>query len=543
MRPPGTHRRRPDRRTRRRDRASGEGARRTTRSGSGRRFRTSRARAGRGRPRARALRSPASSSSASNHRWRRWRRRERTGRGRAATSRCRGRAARAARRRRDRTASLRGRRSGRCRRTRSPAAAAGASSSATEATTPGPARVHGRGGTDRLPPLGPCHRGRRGAEREGGHLPFRAGDAPRPAADLRHAAQRGRHVRHHASLPADLRREPEDRIDHRAEHHLERRHPPDRHAPLVPLSVRRPVPDLHRLGQHPDQLESPGPVARPPPLARRLHHRGRAALAAKRLLPLLRLGPDTPDTAETSYTRIRAYATARRGLNLTSHWNAGAALFLGTDGVQDLGVPGLPLSPRVFPDAPGMGGSTTLAQIVDVRFDSRPNREYSDRGFFAELAAGVVEGLSRSPTYLLGRARFRALVPETGFVDGAARLDWNTVSSSGVPFYLQSTLGGAYLLRGFTEDRFIDRSAWTLELEQRIRVLQTHIYGVTADWRIDPFIAVGQVYGGLDQVFSHPRVTGGVGFRAWVHPNVVGRIDVATGGEGFKVYVEIGYPY
>jgi hypothetical protein len=255
------------------------------------------------------------------------------------------------------------------------------------------------------------------------------------------------------------------------------------------------------------------------------------------------LGPDTPDNAETSYTRIRAYATARRGLNLTSHWNAGAALLLGTDRVQDLGVPGLPLSPRVFPDAPGMGGSSVLAQTVDIRFDSRPNREFSDRGFFAELGAGVVEGLSRSPTYLLGRARFRALVPETGFVDGAARLDWNTVSSSRVPFYLQSTLGGAYLLRGFTEDRFIDRSAWTLELEQRIRVLQTHIYGVTADWRIDPFIAVGQVYGALDQFFSHPRVTGGVGFRAWVHPNVVGRIDVATGGDGWKVYVEIGYPY
>jgi len=255
------------------------------------------------------------------------------------------------------------------------------------------------------------------------------------------------------------------------------------------------------------------------------------------------LGPDTPENAETSYTRIRAYATARRGLNLGSHLNAGVALFLGTDKVQDLGVPGLPLSPRVFPDTPGMGGSTVLSQMVDVRFDSRPNREYSDRGIFAELAAGVVEGLSGSPTYLLGRARLRALVPETSFADGAARLDWNTVSTSGVPFYLQSTLGGAYLLRGFTEDRFIDRSAWTLELEQRIRVLQTHIYGVTADWRIDPFIAVGQVYGALDQVFSHPRVTGGVGFRAWVHPNVVGRIDVATGGEGLKVYVEIGYPY
>jgi hypothetical protein len=34
-----------------------------------------------------------------------------------------------------------------------------------------------------------------------------------------------------------------------------------------------------------------------------------------------------------------------------------------------------------------------------------------------------------------------------------------------------------------------------------------------------------------------------MGFRAWVRPNVVGRIDVANGGEGWKVYVEIGYPY
>ena len=36
---------------------------------------------------------------------------------------------------------------------------------------------------------------------------------------------------------------------------------------------------------------------------------------------------------------------------------------------------------------------------------------------------------------------------------------------------------------------------------------------------------------------------GSVGLRAFVRPNVVGRIDLAAGGEGLKVYVEIGYPY
>jgi hypothetical protein len=255
------------------------------------------------------------------------------------------------------------------------------------------------------------------------------------------------------------------------------------------------------------------------------------------------LGPDTPDTAETSYTRVRAHASARRGLNIGAGWNVGLGALIHRDLVQDLGVPGLPLSRRVFPDKPGMGGSTTLGQTVDIRFDSRPNFENSERGIYAGVGIGVVEGLARSPSYLRGQARFRALVPETSWLGGAARLDWAAVSSASVPFYDQSTLGGAYLLRGFTEDRFIDESAWTVEFEQRIQIFQTHIYGVTADWRVDPFIALGQVYGSVHQAFSNPRLAGGVGFRAWVRPNVVGRIDVATAGEGLKVYVEIGYPY
>ncbi len=212
------------------------------------------------------------------------------------------------------------------------------------------------------------------------------------------------------------------------------------------------------------------------------------------------LGPDTPENAETSYTRARGHAGARYGLNLGGNWNAGVGLLFDTDSVQDMGVPGLPLSRRVFPDTPGMGGSTIIGQTIDLRFDTR-------------------------------------------FIAGAARFDWTAISTPRAPFYDQSTLGCAFLLRGFTEDRFIDQNAWTFEAEQRIRLFQTHIYGVTADWRIDPFIAVGQVYRAIDQAFSRPRVAGGVGLRAWVRPNVVGRIDIANGGEGWKVYVEIGYPY
>ena len=255
------------------------------------------------------------------------------------------------------------------------------------------------------------------------------------------------------------------------------------------------------------------------------------------------IGPDTPPSAETSYTRIRAHFNGRMGVNLGSFWNAGIELLAHRDDVQDFGVAALPLSRRVFPRVPGMQGATTLGQALDLRLDRRPFAEMSERGIFFDAALGIVEGLSNSPAFARGRVLFRALARETRFLGFAGRFDATFVSSSAAPFYDQSALGGSLVLRGFNDNRFVDRNAWTVELEQRVRVLQTHFYGVIADWRIDPFVGVGQVFPSLNDPFSHPRPVGGLGFRAFVHPNVLGRIDVASGGEGLQVYVELGYPY
>ena len=45
-------------------------------------------------------------------------------------------------------------------------------------------------------------------------------------------------------------------------------------------------------------------------------------------------------------------------------------------------------------------------------------------------------------------------------------------------------------------------------MEQRLAV-QTHIYGVTADWRIDPFVAISRVYRRQARCSATPG-------RAWV---------------------------
>ncbi|HEX3758925.1 MAG TPA: hypothetical protein VHW23_09475 [Kofleriaceae bacterium] len=255
------------------------------------------------------------------------------------------------------------------------------------------------------------------------------------------------------------------------------------------------------------------------------------------------LGPDAPARAETSYTGAHVLASERRGYQLIDHLNLGALVGFEHDAIEDRGVPGLPLAPERFPTVPGMRGSTVLWQGVDVRYDDRVGGDYAEQGVRLEASVAVIEGLSRSPTFVRGGAQARGIISELGWLSGAARVLWTAVSDRQAPFYLQSGLGGSFALRGFPDGRFVDRQAWTIEGEQRIRLVQTQLFGVTVDWRADPFIAVGQVFGGLGSVLSRPRLTGGVGLRAFVHPSLVGRVDLAASGEGTSVYAEIGYPY
>ena len=255
------------------------------------------------------------------------------------------------------------------------------------------------------------------------------------------------------------------------------------------------------------------------------------------------LGPDSLTSAQSSYTFVRDLVNERRGLNLDHHINVGAVVGFEHDAVDDVGVPGLPLSPEVFPDVPGMHGSTVLSQGLDLRYDDRVGGSYAESGVRVDLRGDVVEGLVDSPTFLRGGAEVDGIWPELSWLAGAARLTTSFVSSSQAPFYLQSQLGGPFLLRGYDQGRFVARDAWTAEVEQRFRVLQIHLFGVVADWQLAPFGAVGQVFDSITQVVSNPKEGVGLGIRVFVHPSIVGRVDLAVGTEGLKAYVEIGYPY
>jgi hypothetical protein len=257
------------------------------------------------------------------------------------------------------------------------------------------------------------------------------------------------------------------------------------------------------------------------------------------------IGADTMMEDEASYTRERAIASWRRGLNLGGGVNVGASAGIERDAADDEGVPGLPLAPEKFATAPGMMTAPVVGwQGLDVRYDTRGiTGDFADRGVRLEAGGAVVEGLAHSPTFYRANAQVRGVWPELDWLAGGARAAWLMVSDSDAPFLQQSSLGGSYLLRGFGEGRFYDRQAWEIETEQRIRILQTSMFGVITDWRVDPFIAAGQVFDQFSDAFAKTQLAVGVGLRAYVHPNLVARIDLATGGEGTKAYVEIGYPY
>ena len=257
------------------------------------------------------------------------------------------------------------------------------------------------------------------------------------------------------------------------------------------------------------------------------------------------LGPDSLAGEQSSYTRTTAAITARQGWNLPGYLNIGARGTIRGDRPQVNPIFGLPATQELFPTAPGLSGAGLAAAELSVRFDTRASADYSANGFASELRASYNYGLSAFDHFWQATWQTRALLQETSFMQSAARLYWSRDlgGSDPIPFYYQPSLGGENLMRGFPDDRFFDRGAWEAELEQRFRLLETHFFGVTTEWRLDPFVAVGQVYDRLDDIVSRVRVSVGAGFRAWIKPNVLGRVDVAYAGEGLNAYVVLGYPY
>lgn len=261
----------------------------------------------------------------------------------------------------------------------------------------------------------------------------------------------------------------------------------------------------------------------------------------------------TPNELETNYT------------NREITYNLSATWFLGRRYYLELGhrfrsvsigkgaITSVPFITDRFSsqDVPGVDGFTTHAPRISLIYSSYDSKTLPTYGGYARITfEPTIKALGGAEDYRHYEVELKGFVPhdESKRFISVFRLMYNQTlgdtDNSKVPFLEQSILGGENTLRGYGRNRFIDNSFLLLNLEERIRLFRWEIFNVTADWELAPFIDLGAVMESFDKASSKNfEFNPGIGFRATVRPNIVGRVDVGVGKDGPAVYVGLGYPF
>lgn len=197
-------------------------------------------------------------------------------------------------------------------------------------------------------------------------------------------------------------------------------------------------------------------------------------------------------------------------------------------------------------DVPGINGFTAHAQKFSIVYSTLDSASLPTYGGYAKA---TIENSSR---IMGGATDYRHYEGEAkGFIPfdkaryvSVFRLVYNQTLGNDVPFLEQSILGGENTLRGYGRNRFVDNSYFLLNLEQRIRLFRWDVFDVKADWEIAPFFDFGAVMERLDKANGRQfELNPGLGIRAVVRPNIVGRVDIGLGKDGPALFVGLGYPF
>lgn len=198
-------------------------------------------------------------------------------------------------------------------------------------------------------------------------------------------------------------------------------------------------------------------------------------------------------------------------------------------------------------DVPGLNGFNAHAQKLALVYSTLDSPTIPSYGGFAKVSVeGSMTALGSDENYRHYEVEAKGFVPNDAakrFIS-AFRILYNQTLGDTVPFLERSILGGENSLRSYGRNRFIDSSCLLLNLEERIRLFRWELFDVTADWELAPFLDVGAVMPSLDRIRgSNFEFSPGIGLRAVVRPNIVGRMDIGWGNEGVAVFVGLGYPF
>lgn len=197
-------------------------------------------------------------------------------------------------------------------------------------------------------------------------------------------------------------------------------------------------------------------------------------------------------------------------------------------------------------EVPGLNGFTAHTLKFALVYSTLDSRDTPTSGGYARVAVEPsFKALGGAGDYRHYEAEVKGYIPlDNARFISVFRLMYNQTLGDNVPFLEQSILGGENTLRGYGRNRFIDNSFFLFNLEERIRLFRWEVFNVTADWELAPFVDLGAVMESLDKASFHDfEFNPGIGFRAIVRPNIVGRVDLGIGNSGPAVFVGLGYPF
>lgn len=216
--------------------------------------------------------------------------------------------------------------------------------------------------------------------------------------------------------------------------------------------------------------------------------------------------------------------------------------------VQVGAVPNIAYTQSVFPTIKGTGGATVWGHRLAFLDDTRDDTLTPTVGSYASLFLELAQSLTADTNTVFSKYGFdyRVLLPnqtkQYTFVF-RAKLE-ATVGGEEIPFFERSSLGGQTSLRGFGVGRFVDNHSLVFNFEERVQLFHLKVFGTVAEVETAPFLDVGKVTNTFRyRAFSQYEANPGIGFRAIARPNVVGRVDFATGNEGETVFAGLDFPF
>ncbi|MRR05623.1 MAG: hypothetical protein EG828_01560 [Deltaproteobacteria bacterium] len=257
---------------------------------------------------------------------------------------------------------------------------------------------------------------------------------------------------------------------------------------------------------------------------------------------------DSRTENETNYADKEFGLTITVGYDITKHLQIQFGERIRKVNIGKGAVDSLPYIRDRYNDSqvPGVNGFTAHAQKLAILYSTLDSRDMPTDGLYLKASIeSSLKALGSSADYRHYEGEIKGYLPlDQGRFITVGRLVYNQTLGSHVAFLERSILGGENTLRGYGRNRFIDSSFFLCNLEERIRLFRWSVFNVNTDWELAPFIDLGAVIESLNSLSTRNfEFNPGIGFRAVVRPNIVGRVDIGVGNDGPAVFVGLGYPF